>query len=227
VLVTGTDTGCGKTAVGCALARGLRARGLRVRALKPVETGCEEQGGVRVPADALALAEAAGDASELDALCPYRLRMPAAPSVAAAAEGITLEVSRIAAALSEARRACDLVLVEGAGGLLVPLGDDLDIAGLAGLLGLPVLIVARARLGTLNHTRLTLEAATARGLAVLGVAVSHTCASLADAELRNLDALRARLARDGVPWLGELAHGAALLAPEPLPRALLDACFAS
>jgi dethiobiotin synthetase len=115
------------------------------------------------------------------------------------------------------------VLVEGAGGLLVPLAPQLDMAGLAQRLELPLVIVARARLGTLNHTLLTLEAAAARGLRVLGVAVSHTCPDLPDAQRRNLDALRARLERSGIAWLGELAHGAPRLAPDPFPRALCGA----
>lgn len=203
LFVSGTDTGCGKTRVACALARGLRAAGLRIRVLKPVETGCAEREGSLVPADALALAAAAGDDAPLERLCPYRLRLAAAPEVAARAQGIELESARIAGALALARAGADAVLVEGAGGLLVPLGAELDMAGLARDLELPVLIVARARLGTLNHTLLTLEAAAARGLHVLGVAISHTCAALGEGELRNLDALRARLERRRMPWLGE------------------------
>lgn len=227
IFVSGTDTDCGKTRVGCALARGLRAAGLRVRVLKPVETGCAERGGSLAPADALALAAAAGDDAPLERLCPYPLRLAAAPEVAARSAGIELDPQRIAAALDRARADADAVLVEGAGGLLVPLGPELDMAGLARRLALPVIVVARARLGTLNHTLLTLEAAAARGLDVVGVALSHTCAALSQGELRNLDALRARLARRGVACLGELGHGAELLAPEPAPRALLDALGAA
>jgi dethiobiotin synthetase len=227
IFVSGTDTGCGKTRVGCALARGLRAAGRRVRVLKPVETGCAERGGALVPSDALALAAAAGDDSPLEQLCPYRLRLPAAPEVAARVEGVELDPQRISAALARARAGADSVLVEGAGGLLVPLGPDLDMAGLARQLGLPLLIVARARLGTLNHTLLTVEAAAARGLRVLGVAISHTEPELPDAERRNLDALRALLERSRVAWLGELGYGAERLSPEPLPRALLGAPGAS
>jgi dethiobiotin synthetase len=200
VFVTGTDTGCGKTAVACALARSMRAAGRRVRVLKPIETGCERG----VPADALALAEAAGDDAPLERLCPYRLALPAAPEVAARAEGVSIDVARIEAALALARSDADLVIVEGAGGLLVPVGAELDMAGLAELLGLPLVVAARAALGTINHTLLTLEAARARGLRVLGVAVSHTHPALAPADRRNLDLLLERLP---VPFLGELPHG--------------------
>lgn len=221
LFITGTDTGCGKTAVGCALARTLRRAGARVRVLKPVETGCAPH-----PADALALAAAAQDASPLDRLCPYRFRLPASPAVAARAEGADgaedgegamVRLAPIRAALEAARRDADIVLVEGAGGLLVPLAPGLDMAGLAAQLDLPLLIVARASLGTHNHTLLTLEAARSRSLAVAGVAVSHAQAGLSDAERANLDHLIATLP---VAFLGELAHGAEQFPDTPAWRRL-------
>ena len=201
VFVTGTDTGCGKTSVACALARSVRAAGKRVRVLKPIETGCERG----VPADALALAQAAGDDAPVERLCPYRLEIPAAPEVAARAERTAIELAPIEAALALARADADLVIVEGAGGLLVPISPRLDMAGLAGHLRLPILVATRAALGTINHTLLTLEAARARGLRVLGVVVSHTRADLSPADRRNLDLLLERLP---VPFLGELPFGA-------------------
>ncbi len=186
VFVTGTDTGAGKTAVACALARAARAAGLHVRVLKPVETGCARGAdGELVPADALALAEAAGDDAPLARLCPHRFALPAAPEVAAAAEGASIALEPIAAALALAAKDADLVLVEGAGG--------------------PIVVAARASLGTLNHTLLTLEAARARDLRVLGVVVSHTAKVHPDADRRNLELLLARLP---ARFLGELAHGA-------------------
>jgi len=204
IFVTGTDTGCGKTAVACALARSLRAAGRRVRVLKPIETGCERG----VPADALALAEAAQDDAPLERLCPYRLALPAAPEVAAHAEGVAIDLERIEAALARARSDADLVIVEGAGGLLVPVTSGLDMAGLAAHLGLPLLVAARASLGTINHTLLTLEAARTRKLRLLGVVVSHATAVLSPADRRNLDLLLERLP---VPLLGELGFGEKLL----------------
>jgi len=139
VFVTGTDTGCGKTTVACALARDAREAGLRVRVLKPIETGCEPDA-----ADARALAEAAGDDRPLDALCPYRLALPAAPQIAARHESVELDLERVVRAFEAAARDADLVIVEGAGGLLVPINDSSDMADLAGQLRLPVLLVARA-----------------------------------------------------------------------------------
>ncbi|HKC50395.1 MAG TPA: dethiobiotin synthase [Myxococcota bacterium] len=210
VFVTGTDTGAGKTAVACALARAARAAGLHVRVLKPIETGCARGAdGELVPADALALAEAAGDDAPLARLCPHRFALPAAPEVAAAAEGASIALEPIAAALALAAKDADLVLVEGAGGLLVPIAPGLDMAGLAARFDLPIVVAARASLGTLNHTLLTLEAARARDLRVLGVVVSHTAKVHPDADRRNLDLLLARLP---ARFLGELAHGAQRIA---------------
>jgi len=221
--VTGTDTACGKTRVACALARALHESGRRVRVLKPVETGCAMRDGACVPDDALALAAAAADASPLERLCPYPLPLAAAPEVAARDAGIEIDPARISSALEAAREGADAVLVEGAGGLLVPLAPGIDMADLAARLALPLLVVARAALGTINHTRLTLEAARTRGLRVLGVAISHTEPTHDSAALRNLDALREQLLRGGCAWLGELGHGEARLAPEPVPRPLLAA----
>ncbi|MFQ5515299.1 MAG: dethiobiotin synthase [Myxococcota bacterium] len=212
--ITGSDTGCGKTTVGVVLARAARRLRRRVRVLKPVETGCAERDGELQPADALALAVAAQDTRELDRVCPYRLARAAAPEVAARAAGIVIEPEQIERAFREASRTADLVLVEGAGGLVVPITSDLDMAGLAERLSLPLLLVVRARLGTLNHTLLSLEAAQARGLEVAGVVVSHDTPELSGDERANLDALVARLPS---PFLGELPFAA----KEP-PAALLS-----
>jgi dethiobiotin synthetase len=203
VFVTGTDTGCGKTTVACALARDARAAGLRVRVLKPVETGCEPDA-----ADARALAEAAGDDRPLDALCPYRLALPAAPEIAARHESVELDLERVAQAFEAATRDADLVVVEGAGGLLVPITASSDMADLVSQLRLPVLLVARASLGTINHTRLSLEAAAARGLDVVALVFSHTTPALSRADRANLDLLEER---PDLPPTSELAHGAASL----------------
>jgi len=212
LFVTGTDTGVGKTRVACALAAMLRARGVDVGVMKPIETGVGFEG----PLDALALRAAAAVSDPLDDVCPQRLSLPAAPSVAGEAEGRAIDLAAIEAAFARVGARHGWVLVEGAGGLLAPIARGFDMAELAARLGLPLLVVARARLGTINHTRLTLEAARARGLRVAGVAVSHADASFPAADARNLDALRAEL---GELWLGELPHLAAGVAP---PAGALD-----
>jgi dethiobiotin synthetase len=183
--LTGTDTGCGKTTAGAAIACAARAAGRRVRVLKPVETGCSEQDGELVPADARALAQAAGDERGDAALCPYRLALAAAPAVAAREAGIEIDPGRIRAAFRDACRGADLVLVEGAGGLLVPIAPELDMAGLAAALELPLLVVARSSLGTINHTLLTLASARARGLRVAAVIANDAAAEVSAAERSN------------------------------------------
>jgi dethiobiotin synthetase len=214
--VTGTDTGVGKTTVSCALLAAARARGLRVDAVKPAETGCLPDASGRLhPADGAALARAAGDPSRPRALLVYR--RPLAPSVAAELDGTRVDLEVIEAGVRAARTAAtDLLLVEGAGGLLVPLSDELDMADLARRLELPLLVVARDALGTINHTLLTLEAAAHRGLQVAGVVLSAAQPGTAreDAERNAREIAR----RGGAPVLGILPHQSDL-APAALAAA--------
>lgn len=197
LFVTGTDTGVGKTVAACTVVRQLRARGVDVGVMKPVETGVGPGG----PLDALALREAAGSPDPLDDICPQRFALPAAPAVAAAHEGRDVDDDAIFRAFSRVKSRHELVLVEGAGGLLVPATRDLTMADLARELGAPLLVVARGALGTINHTLLTLDAADTRKLPVLGVILSHTTGPLPAPDAANLDALRTTL---GPRLLGEL-----------------------
>ena len=208
VFVTGTDTGVGKTVVACALIRGLRARGIDTGAMKPIETGVGAAG----PADAIALREAAGADDPLADVCPQRFALPAAPVVAARSEGRAVDLAAIDAAYARLRARHSFLVVEGAGGLLVPAAEGLSMADLAQRLALPVLIVARGALGTINHTRLSLEAARSRGLAVAGVVISHADGPLAAAEVANLEYLRRDL---GTALLGEIPALAAGALPGP------------
>jgi dethiobiotin synthetase len=154
--VTATDTGVGKTVVTAALAAVLRENGRDVAVLKPVQSG--------------ALADdPTGDAALLGADCVYAFEAPLAPQVAAEREGRTIELEPILERARELERDHEILLVEGVGGLLVPLAPGLDVAALASAIGLPLLVVARAGLGTVNHTLLTIEAARSRGLEVAGV----------------------------------------------------------
>lgn len=162
--VTGTDTGVGKTWVACRLAEAARAKGLRVGVFKPAESG---NGG-----DAAALKKASGCPLPLEVLRPYAFKRPLAPAVAAASEGKRVALGPIKRAFKTITEVSDFVLAEGAGGLLVPYGPGLDGAVLAKALGLPILIVARRGLGTINHSLLTLEAARRRGLNVAAVVLS-------------------------------------------------------
>jgi dethiobiotin synthetase len=197
LFVSGTDTGVGKTFVACALARGLREAGVDVGVMKPVETGVPAAG----PQDALALCQAAGVDDPLELVCPLRFALPAAPEAAARAEGRRAPLAPIHEAFETLGRRHAFVLVEGAGGLLVPFDARTTMADLARELGLPLLIVARTTLGTINHTQLTLEAIETRGLELLGVVLSHSTGEISPADAENLDVLRRTL---GARLIGEL-----------------------
>jgi len=152
VFVTGTDTGVGKTVVATALVTALRERGVDVGVMKPCETGVGPDG----PLDALALAAAAGEPDPIDAVCPWPLPVPAAPSVAAALAGRPLDLDAIGRAYRALAGRHAFTVVEGAGGLLVPIHEEASMADLAAGLDLPLLVVVRTALGTINHTLLTL-----------------------------------------------------------------------
>jgi dethiobiotin synthetase len=171
LFITGTDTGVGKTEVTCALVANARAAGVDAVAMKPAQSGVTPG----EPTDAERLHEASGRAEPLEVLCPYSFAAPLAPAVAARLEGRTISfgaiVDRVRALADRHAR----VLVEGAGGLIVPLSDAHTYADLAVALGLPVLVVARAGLGTVNHTALTVEALAARGLVLAGIVLNRVC----------------------------------------------------
>ena len=168
LFVTGTDTNVGKTFVSCALIAALRARGRRVAVMKPVETGVESE-----PLDALALRTAAADPAPLDVICPVRLRAPLAPSVAARLEGRTLDPERLVQNVLSRSAEADVLLVEGAGGLLVPIAGRFTFADLARRCALPLLLVAANRLGTVNHAALTARVAETYNLSIQGFVLSQ------------------------------------------------------
>jgi dethiobiotin synthetase len=172
LFVTGTDTGVGKTFVTSALARYLVAGGRRVAAIKPAESGCRPVADGLWADDAETIAAAAGDWQGPDERCLYRFEAPLAPGVAAELEGRPLVVEEAVGFVRRVAAGAELVLVEGAGGWLVPLGGGQTIADLAVALSLPVLVVARGTLGTINHSLLTVQAIRSRGLPVAGVVLS-------------------------------------------------------
>lgn len=173
ILITGTDTGVGKTVVGCGLAASLTALGKTVGVLKPVETGCSVQDEALHPEDAVRLAAFARTSLSFEQLCPYRFAPPVAPSVAAELASLTIDPQQIAAIFKQTAATHDFTIVEGAGGLLVPLMGRYTFADLARDLCLPLLVVVGSKLGALNHTLLTLHAAQSFGLPVTGYLLNH------------------------------------------------------
>ena len=156
LFITATDTGAGKTFVTAAIARLWHRERRPFRVCKPVATGADNDWSE----DTRILAEAAGDV-DLDAITPFTFAVPAAPPVAARLAGVSLRLEDLAAAVRRRAAEGNAVLVEGVGGLLCPLTERETIADLAVELALPLIVVARRSLGTLNHTLLTIEAAQA------------------------------------------------------------------
>jgi dethiobiotin synthetase len=211
-LITGTDTGVGKTTVASAIAAALRRRMLDVGVVKPVETGCQvaPDGGL-IAADALQLRWAAGREDEpVDLVCPLRLRDPLAPSVAARREGVPIELSDLVEPVRQMIARREVVLVEGAGGLLVPVTETATFADLARACELRLLLVVGNRLGAINHARLTLDWARAADLDVAGYVVNTLAAASDLAAHTNVAALRELLGPPlGVfPFLGAVARTA-------------------
>ena len=173
LLVTATDTEVGKTVIAGAIAARLAQGGRRVEVFKPVATGCRSESGTLVSADAEFLAACADSGRTLEQICPVRYRSAVAPNAAAARERRPVDLEAIFREYGSLAGQCDCVVVEGVGGLLCPIRDDFWVIHLAKMLQLPLVIVARAGLGTVNHTLLTLHAARSAGLTVAGVVVNR------------------------------------------------------
>lgn len=188
--VTGTDTGVGKTRASCALLHALRERHARVVGMKPVAAG--HAPGSDENEDVLAL-RAHGSLAVPAALDnPVKLRDAVSPHIAARNEGRRIDVAAIIAAWRALAAQADAVVVEGAGGFLVPLSDEATGADLAAALGLPVILVVGLRLGCLNHALLTRDAIAARGLRLGGWIVNRLDPAMPE-QAANLDYLHTQL----------------------------------
>ena len=158
LFITGTDTGVGKTVVAGAIAAWFRRQGSRVAVLKPIATGCERRREGLVSTDAEFLAHCADTSHPLDLVCPQRYLEPLAPTVAAERAGQPVDWAAVQRSIDLMSRDSDIMIVEGVGGAMVPLDERHTVLDLAAWLGLPAIVVARAGLGTINHTLLTVEA---------------------------------------------------------------------
>jgi dethiobiotin synthetase len=190
LFVTGTDTGVGKTRVAAALLRALAAAGRRAVGMKPVAAGFEAD--TAINADVLELQRAGNVDAPLAERNPYAFADPVAPHLAASMSRETIELPRIVAAFARLAARADAVVVEGAGGALVPLDARADMLDVAVALQLPVLLVVGMRLGCLNHALLSALAIERRGLALRGWVANHLPPTMALASA-NVDALATRL----------------------------------
>lgn len=204
LFVTGTDTNVGKTVITAMLARALRASGQRPGIFKPVCSGAEFTPHGPVWNDIEVHFNALGGLVDRDRICPQRFTAPLAPPLAARAEGRQLDEDIWQQGLNWWRDQCDWLLVEGVGGFLCPLSDDSTIADFASRLRFPLLIVARAGLGTINHTLLTIEAIRARDLPILGVILNDATPAVDDPS--RADNAREIARRGGCPVLAEISY---------------------
>lgn len=172
IFITGTDTGVGKTIASAGLVLALKARGLNVGYMKPIETGCPVLDGEVVAQDTRFVREVCGIRDDLDLMCPYRLKAAAAPSIASRLEDIHVDLSFIVDQYFQLSLLHEVVVVEGVGGLMVPLNNSEVVTDLILQLGLETVVVARPGLGTINHTLLTVNMAKMMGIAVTGVVIN-------------------------------------------------------
>lgn len=181
--ITGTDTDAGKTVVACMLAKSARAAGLRVGVMKPFASGTLE--------DTIALREAAGSKASLQAITPVYFKTPAAPWAAARKEKRNIDWKAVDKAFREWKGQCDVLLIEGIGGLLVPITEKFTVADLIRRWRIPAILVSRWGLGTLNHTALSLEVLKSRKIPVAGLIFNQTApGQIGFVEKTNLEYFR-------------------------------------
>jgi dethiobiotin synthetase len=199
VFVTGTDTEIGKTVVAGGLALAFAERGIDVGVMKPTVTGCPMRRGRRVSEDVNFLVKASGCRDDSELVCPYMLRDPLAPEVAAEREGVRIDIRKITRAFKRLVDSHEALIVEGAGGLFVPIKRNFLMIDMIARLAVPIVIVARPGLGTINHTLLSCEAARGRGIDVAGIIINNYPKKATTAERTNPGVIR-RYARP--PLLG-------------------------
>ena len=214
LFVTGTDTGCGKTRVSCALLAALARAGFSVTGMKPVATGATRADARLVHDDVKALVAVSNVAIPRRYVNPYLFAPPCSPNIAAQQTATRIEPAVIEEAMRECRSRADAVVVEGVGGWCVPLGDDLWLEQLVHTLDMPVLLVVGVRLGCINHAILTARAIAQAGLPVLG-----WVANIVDPATYALDAVLATLTRHiDAPRLAVLEWSPTATAAELAPR---------
>jgi dethiobiotin synthetase len=200
--ITGTDTSVGKTFVTAGILQAMQAAGYNVCPMKPVETGCSISKGRLVTDDALRLLKVSCIDEDIDLINPYRFRQPLAPLIAAAAEDKRVSKKRIISAYNNLKKKYEVLLVEGAGGIMVPLTRRTLFVDLIKEMDIPLIIIARPGLGTINHTLLTIEAARSNGIQIEGVVFNHTEKSRSDISVKTNPEVVRRIGK--VKILGEV-----------------------
>jgi len=208
LFIIGTDTGVGKTSIAATLARCLVARGLDCGVMKPIETGCVSESQSLIPKDGAYLKAAARTEDALSLITPCRYRAPLSPYAASLQGEPPLDKVALLAAFQKLQGRHRVTILEGLGGLVVPLSDRESLIDLVKEIGFPVLLVARSGLGTLNHSLLTLRWGRAQGIFFSGLILKRTSPRPPDSEKTNL---RILTERSGLPVMGPFPY----LAPRP------------
>jgi dethiobiotin synthetase len=199
--VTGTDTEVGKTHVACLLLKQYAAQGLKVIGMKPIAAGCELVNGEWVNEDVQQLMAASNVDVPLALVNPYCFNEPIAPHLAVEKAGVTIEIDAIVKAFKQLQTMADIVIVEGAGGFLVPLNESDDMADLAAALDIPIVLVVGLKLGCINHSLLTVEAIKARGLTLHGWVANHIDPEM-DMQQENIQTITNQLGLEPM-WVSE------------------------
>jgi dethiobiotin synthetase len=190
--VVGTDTGVGKTLIASALIKHFVSLGLKTVGMKPIASGCDEVDGHFINSDVSALKQASNVTAPLEFVNPYRFIPAIAPHIAARQAGITIDIEVIFAAYQQLSSSAEVVIIEGAGGFLVPLNQNETLADLAIKLDVPVILVVGMQLGCINHALLTVEAIRTRGLQLAGWVANQVDPNMAMFE-ENLETLQQRI----------------------------------
>jgi dethiobiotin synthetase len=176
--VTGTDTGVGKTIITAALIKAAHILGFKACGMKPIETGCKrtenrEENNSIIPPDGSFLRETTGTGESIDLITPVRFENPLAPLPASETEDKPIDLDKIKTAYKELSNRYDVIIIEGIGGLLVPIKKDHFVIDLAKDFGLPIIVVSKPGLGTINHTMLTVNCAIKEGLTIAGIIINY------------------------------------------------------
>ncbi len=201
IFISGTDTEVGKTVISAGLAVYISSQGVSVGVMKPVQTGCEAES-----TDLKFMLKAAQIDEQIKEANPYCLKLPAAPSLAAQIAGVKINPADIISAYQKLQAYYEIVIVEGAGGLIVPINDKYTFADLITELNLPLVIVGRAGLGAINHTCLSVEYAKAAGISVMGIILNQCTPGRLGIIEKNNPAIIERLC--GVPVWGIIPYSA-------------------
>lgn len=210
--ITGTDTGVGKTIVSAAILRAFIKKGIKVGAMKPIETGCLNKDGIMLPSDGMFLRDMAEMSDSLELVTPFKFENPLSPIVASRLEGFEVDLERIFQIFEHLKKKYDYLVVEGVGGLMVPILKEQKkksssfyyIRDLIKDMGLEVIIVSRPSLGTINHTLLTVESLKSKKIPIKGFIINHSNFNKDDmVETTNREILKEIL---DIPLLGVLPY---------------------